>query len=97
MSLETRGGSVVAAGALVHARTVLPDEFFVPPHAVAPDEPARLLAPRDPDLSEAIRKVGFAQVAFGVETEWTDRISRYEHIAEVRVAEFGAHADDEVL
>lgn len=37
------------------------------------------------------------QVAFGVDTEWTDRINRYEHIAEVRVAEFGAHADDEVL
>ncbi|MER7055979.1 MULTISPECIES: hypothetical protein [unclassified Streptomyces] len=29
--------------------------------------------------------------------EWSDRISRYEHIAEVRVAEFGTHADDEVL
>jgi pimeloyl-ACP methyl ester carboxylesterase len=50
-----------------------------------------------PGLAEAIRQVGFAQVAFGVDAEWTDRISRYEHIAEVRVAEFGAHADDEVL
>lgn len=50
-------------GAPVHARTVLPDEYFVPPHTVALDA-------------------------------WS---SWYEHIAEVRVAEFGTHADDEVL
>lgn len=37
-------GSVVAVGALVHARTVLPDEYFVPPHTVALDAPVRLLA-----------------------------------------------------
>jgi carbonic anhydrase/acetyltransferase-like protein (isoleucine patch superfamily) len=90
-------GSVVAVGALVHARTVLPDEYFVPPHTVALDAPVRLLAPGDPGLAEAVGRVGFAQVAFGVDAQWTDRISRYEHIAEVRVAEFGTHADDEVL
>ncbi|MFI6937755.1 gamma carbonic anhydrase family protein [Streptomyces sp. NPDC050418] len=90
-------GSVVAVGALVHARTVVPDEYFVPPHNVALDAPVRLLAPGDPGLTEAVRRVDFAQVAFGVDAEWTDRISRYEHVAEVRVAEFGAHADDEVL
>ena len=90
-------GSVVAVGALVHARTAVPTEFFVPPHTVALDAPVRLLAPGDPALAEAIRRVGFAQAAFGVDAEWTDRISRYERIAEVRVAEFGAHADDEVL
>ncbi len=88
-------GSVVAVGALVHARTVLPDEYFVPPHTVALDAPVRLLAPGDAGLAEAVRRVGFAQAAFGVDAEWTDRISRYERIAEVRVAEFGAHADDE--
>ncbi|MEV3907389.1 gamma carbonic anhydrase family protein [Streptomyces canus] len=90
-------GSVVAVGALVHARAVLPDEFFVPPHTVALDAPLRLLAPGDPGLAEAVGRVGFAQVAFGIGAEWTDRISRYERIAEVRVAEFGTHADDEVL
>ncbi|MEU6721535.1 acyltransferase [Nonomuraea sp. NPDC046802] len=90
-------GSVVAVGALVHARTVVPDEFFVPPHTVALDAPVRLLAPGDPGLAEAVGRVGFAQVAFGVDAAWTDRISRYERITEVRVAEFGAHADDEVL
>ncbi|GAB3106045.1 hypothetical protein GCM10027160_01140 [Streptomyces calidiresistens] len=89
-------GSVVAVGALVHARTVVPEEYFVPPHTVALDTPVRLLAPGDPGLAEAIGRVGFAQVAFGVDAEWTDRIRRYEHIAEVRAAEFGAHADDEI-
>lgn len=89
-------GSVVAVGALVHARTIVPDEFFVPPHTVALDTPMRLLAPGDAGLAEAVSRVGFAQVAFGVEAEWTDRLSRYERIAEVRVAEFGAHADDEI-
>lgn len=89
-------GSVVAVGALVHARTVLPDEYFVPPQTVALDEPVRLLAPGDPELADAVGRVGFAQAAFGVDTEWTDRINRYEHIAEVRVTEFGTHADDEI-
>jgi carbonic anhydrase/acetyltransferase-like protein (isoleucine patch superfamily) len=90
-------GSVVAVGALVHAGAVLPDEYFVPPHTVALDAPVRLLAPGDPGLAEAVGRVGFARVAFGVDAEWTDRINRYEQVAEVRVAEFGAHADDEVL
>lgn len=73
------------------------DEYFVPPHTVALDAPVRLLAPGDPGLAEAVKRVGFAQVAFGVDAERTDRISRYEHLAEVRVAELGTHADDEVL
>lgn len=87
-------GAVVAVGGLVHAGTVVPDEFFVPPHMLAVGEPVRLLAPGDPEVPDAIRDVGFARVAFGVEASWTDRISRYERSAEVRVEEFGAHADD---
>ncbi|GAA1843019.1 gamma carbonic anhydrase family protein [Asanoa iriomotensis] len=90
-------GAVVAVGGLVHARTVLPDEFFVPPHNLAVGDPARVLPPGSPEVPDAIRQVGFAAVAFGVDAQWTDRISRYERSAEVRVAEFGAHADDEVL
>lgn len=88
-------GAVVAVGALVHARTRLPAEFFVPPHTLALGDPVRLLAPGDPEVPEAIAGVAFARTAFGVDLEWTDRIHRYERIAEVRVAEFGAHADDE--
>ncbi|MBO3748063.1 gamma carbonic anhydrase family protein [Streptosporangiaceae bacterium NEAU-GS5] len=90
-------GSVVAVAGLVHARTQIPDEFFVPPHTVAVGDPVRLLAAGDPGLPDAIRQVGFASVAFGVDIEWTDRTARYERMAEVRVEEFGAHKDDLVL
>jgi carbonic anhydrase/acetyltransferase-like protein (isoleucine patch superfamily) len=89
-------GAVVAVGGFVHARAVVPDEFFVPPHTLAVGDPVRALAPGDPSVSDTIRDVGFAGVAFGVDAEWADRISRYERTAEVRVEEFGAHADDEV-
>jgi len=36
-------------------------------------------------------------VEFGIEHDWADRISRYEQTADVRVAEYAAHADDEVI
>ena len=48
-------------------------------------------------MTEALGQLGFAQVAFGVDAAWADRISRYERIAEVRVAEFGTHANGEEL
>ncbi|GLW74805.1 hypothetical protein Kpho02_71020 [Kitasatospora phosalacinea] len=87
-------GSVVAVAALVHARTVLPPEFFVPPYTTALGEPVRLLAPGDPELPQAIGRLGFAGTAFGVDASWTDRVARHERIAEIRSAEFGAHLDD---
>jgi carbonic anhydrase/acetyltransferase-like protein (isoleucine patch superfamily) len=91
------GGSV-AVGALVHAGAVVPDELFVPPNMVAVGDPVRLLAPDDPEaLGEAVRSTGFARLAFGVDAAWEDRIARYERTAEVRSAEFAAHADDTVL
>jgi carbonic anhydrase/acetyltransferase-like protein (isoleucine patch superfamily) len=88
-------GAVVAVGGFVHARAVVPAEFFVPPHTLAVGDPVRLLAPGSPEVPAAIRDVGFASVAFGVDVEWTDRVTRYERSAEVRVEEFGAHLDDE--
>jgi carbonic anhydrase/acetyltransferase-like protein (isoleucine patch superfamily) len=90
-------GAVVAVGGIVHAGTAVPDEFFVGPHALAVGDPVRVLAPGDPDVAEAIKGVGFAGIAFGIDAQWTDRIARYERTAEVRVAEFGAHRDDEVI
>ncbi|MGN9906364.1 gamma carbonic anhydrase family protein [Phytohabitans sp. LJ34] len=91
-------GAVVAVGALVHARTVLPAEYFVPPMSVAVGDPVRVISSERPEeLTAAVRDVNFAAAAFGVQAEWTDRIARYERIAEVRVAEFAAHADDEML
>jgi carbonic anhydrase/acetyltransferase-like protein (isoleucine patch superfamily) len=91
-------GAVVSVGGFVHARTVVAEEFFVPPHTLAVGDPARVLAPGSPEVPDAIREVGFAAVAFGVDAAWTDRISRrYERSAEVRVEEFGAHLNDDLL
>lgn len=91
-------GSVLAVGALAHAGAALPPEMFVPPMTVAIGEPARVYGADRPDeLAEAIRGVNFAQAAFGVSHEWTDRIARYERTTEVRVDEYAAHLDDEIL
>ncbi|MFD5562816.1 gamma carbonic anhydrase family protein [Kitasatospora griseola] len=87
-------GSVVAVAALVHARTVLPDEYFVPPQMLAIGDPVQLLAPGDPSVPEAIGRLGFANTAFGIDASWTDRLARHERIAEVRATEYAAHLDD---
>lgn len=91
-------GACVAVGALVHARSVLPDESFVPPHTTAVGDPVEVFGPdRVEELAAAIAGVGFADAAFGVRTGWTDRINRYREGAEVRSAEYAAHADDEII
>jgi carbonic anhydrase/acetyltransferase-like protein (isoleucine patch superfamily) len=82
------GGSI-AVGALVHGGAVVPEEFFVPPNMVAVGDPARVVPTDDPGaLAEAVRSTNFAQLAFGVEANWEDRIARYEQAAEVRSGEF---------
>jgi carbonic anhydrase/acetyltransferase-like protein (isoleucine patch superfamily) len=91
-------GAVIGVGALVHARTEVPTELFVPPHTVAIGAPAQILSPDQADqVAAAIRDTNFAAAAFGVQAAWDDRISRYEQTTEVRVAEFGAHHNDEIL
>jgi carbonic anhydrase/acetyltransferase-like protein (isoleucine patch superfamily) len=91
-------GAVVAVGALVHAGTAVPSEMFVPPMTVAVGDPARVVTPDRPDeLAQAIKGVNFAAAAFGVRHEWEDRIGRYEKVTEVRVDEYAAHLDDEIL
>ncbi len=55
------------------------------------------VCPGDPALPEAVRGVGFAKVAFGVDADWEGRIERYRQAAEVRSAQFAAHADDEIV
>jgi carbonic anhydrase/acetyltransferase-like protein (isoleucine patch superfamily) len=94
---RVEAGAVVAVGALVHGGTVLPSGFFLAPGMVAIGHPVATYAPGDPSLPEAIKGAGFAARAFGVSTEWEDRIARYREIAEVRSEEFGAHADDEAV
>jgi carbonic anhydrase/acetyltransferase-like protein (isoleucine patch superfamily) len=90
-------GACVAVYALVHARTRIENEAFVGPHVVAVGDPAQLFTPdRADDLAAAIRDINFAGAAFGTQSAWTGRISRYEEIAEVRAAEFAEHAHDEI-
>jgi carbonic anhydrase/acetyltransferase-like protein (isoleucine patch superfamily) len=91
-------GGVVAVGALVHAGTVVPGGFFVPPNAIAIGDPVRLYSPDEKEaLAEAIKSIGFAKIAFGVEAQWEDRLSRYRQSTEVRSREFASHFGDVVL
>jgi carbonic anhydrase/acetyltransferase-like protein (isoleucine patch superfamily) len=89
-------GACVAVHALVHARTRVEPEAFVGPHTVAVGDPAEVFTPdREEAIAAAIREINFAGAAFGTASTWGDRTQRYKEIAEVRVAEFGAHADDQ--
>jgi carbonic anhydrase/acetyltransferase-like protein (isoleucine patch superfamily) len=91
-------GAVVAVGALVHAKTVVPGGFFVPPNTIAIGDPVKLYSPDEKDaLTHAIKSIGFAKVAFGVEAQWEDRLSRYRQTTETRSKEFESHFDDLIL
>ncbi len=91
-------GAVVAVGSLVHAMAVVPSEYFIPPNTIAIGDPIKLYSSADREvLADAIRSIGFAKIAFGVETSWENRLQRYQEIAEVRSKEFGAHLDDVIL
>jgi len=90
-------GAVVAVGALVHARTVVPKEFFLPPNTIAVGDPVKVYSPGDSSLPDAIKSVAFARAAFGVSTDWEDRISRYRQNTEVRSREFGNHFGDVIM
>jgi carbonic anhydrase/acetyltransferase-like protein (isoleucine patch superfamily) len=91
-------GAAIAVGALVHAKTVVPTQFFVPPNTIAIGDPIKLYSPDEEEaLANAIKSIGFAKTAFGLEAQWEDRLSRYKQSTEVRLEEFGSHFDDVVL
>ncbi len=93
-----RSGAVVAVGALVHANTMVPSGFFVPPNAIAIGDPIKVYGPSEKEaLADAIRSIGFAKTAFGIEAAWEDRISRYRQVTQVRSKEFGSHFGDSIL
>ncbi len=93
-----QSGAVVAVGAFVHAKTVVPSQFFVPPNTIAIGDPMKLYSPDEKDaLAKAIKSIGFAQIAFGVEAQWEDRLLRYKQTTEVRSKEFESHFGDVVL
>jgi hypothetical protein len=62
-----------------------------------------LNSPNDPSqyqitwLTEAIKSIGVARIAFGVEAQWEDRHSRYRQSTEVRSRGFESHFGDVVL
>jgi carbonic anhydrase/acetyltransferase-like protein (isoleucine patch superfamily) len=91
-------GAVVAVGALVHAGTVVPREFFVPPNTTAIGDPIRLYGSDEKDdLTNAIKSIGFAKIAFGIDPHGKDRRSTYKQVTEVRSEEFETHLEDVVL
>jgi len=90
-------GACVAVHAFVHARTAVAAEAFVGPGCVAVGE--KIFRPDQVDeIAQAIRAIDFAGAAFGTGSTWGSepghRTRRYEEMAEVRVAEFGAHSTD---
>jgi len=88
-------GAVVAVGAFVHAKTVVPENFFVPPYTIAIGDPLELYSPdQKKELTEAINALGFAKTAFNIDASWQDRIQRYEQVTEVRSREFKNHFND---
>ncbi len=95
---KVESGAVVAVGALVHANAVVPKDFFVPPYSIAIGDPVELHSPDEKEaLSEAIKSIGFVNIAFGVDPQWEDRLERYRQVTGVRSKEFESHLDDEIL
>jgi carbonic anhydrase/acetyltransferase-like protein (isoleucine patch superfamily) len=91
-------GAVVAVGAVVHAGTVVPREFFVPPNTIAIGDPIKLYGPEErDDLTNAIKSIGFAGIAFAIDPHGKDRHSIYKQVTEVRSEEFETHLEDVVL
>jgi carbonic anhydrase/acetyltransferase-like protein (isoleucine patch superfamily) len=94
---EVGSGACVAVHALVHARTVIAAEAFVGPHSVAVGDQI-FTADQADAIALAISKINFAGAAFGTGSTWGSgpgaRTRRYAEMAEVRVAEFGAHLAD---
>jgi carbonic anhydrase/acetyltransferase-like protein (isoleucine patch superfamily) len=95
---KVQSGAVVAVGAFVHAKTRVPGGFFIPPNTIAIGDPIKLYSPGQMDeVSQAIKAIGFAKTAFGVDAEWEDRIRRYEQSTEVRSKEFESHFGDVII
>ncbi len=90
-------GAVVAVGGFVHAKTVIPSGFLVPPYMIAIGSPVRLYSPNDKELLQAIKANEFSKRAFGVDTAWDDLIEKYTRVTEARSDEFKSHFDDETV
>lgn len=95
---EVGKGAVVAVGALVHARTKIPEGFFLAPNTVAIGDPLRIYGPGDQDaVVDAIKSIAFTKIAFGVTPLAEDRVATMSRVAEIRSREFEKHSDDIIL
>jgi carbonic anhydrase/acetyltransferase-like protein (isoleucine patch superfamily) len=92
-----RPGAAIGVGAFVHAKAVIPEEFFVPPNSIAIGDPVKIYPADNPDLTSAIKSIGFSSIAFGIDEKWENRIRRYEASTEVRSREFASHFQDEIV
>jgi len=91
-------GSVITVGALVHANTIIPDEFFVPPHMTAVGDPVQLFSPdQKEEVGKAIMSVGFANVAFNINAAGKSRAEIYKEATQVRLKEYEAHFEDKII
>jgi carbonic anhydrase/acetyltransferase-like protein (isoleucine patch superfamily) len=91
-------GSVVTVGALVHANTVIPKDYFVPPHMIAIGDPVQLFSPDQKDeLGKAIMSVEFARTAFNIDVSEKARAEIYEETTLVRSKEYEAHFEDQII
>ncbi|MCC5468137.1 gamma carbonic anhydrase family protein [Pelosinus baikalensis] len=91
-------GAVITVGALVHSNTVIPEGFFVPPYTVAIGNPVKLFSPNEREaMGQAIKEIGFAKTAFGIEGKLNDSASVYKQTTEIRSKEFVVHMDDKIV
>ena len=85
-------------GDVDYAMTVVPPSFSIPPKTIAIGDPVTLYSPDEKEaLAAAIKSLGFARTAFGIEAPWDDRMARYRQAAEVRSREFESHAGDTIV
>ena len=95
---KIKSGAVVAVGALVHAKTVIPKDFFVPPHTVAIGDPVQVFSPDEKEaMAKAIMSLGFARIAFNIDATGKSRSDIYKEATEIRSKEFGHHNGDEIV
>ena len=95
---KINSGAVVAVGALVHANTNIPQDFFVPPNTVAVGDPVQIFSPDEKEaMSTAIKAIGFAKVAFDIDAQGKSRAELYKEATEIRSKEFEHHFNDSII
>lgn len=91
-------GSVIAVGALVHAGSVIPKDLFIPPYSIAIGDPVRIFSPYDKEeIGKAIMSIGFADIAFNIDSSGKRRAEIHKKTTEVRSREYEAHLSDEII